>query len=120
MCHFTLISLAQLPLSLAQLQSQMPINMDQLISLDQLISMDASGPGNGEYKEANVEESAGEFYQEYSCKTPPKLDSQTLKLPILTVKHPCLFHSVDMYVCVALSIIVCVWYVIVSLPGRAL
>jgi hypothetical protein len=25
-----------------------------------------------------------------------------------------------MYVCVALSIIVCVWYVIVSLPGRPL
>ena len=112
MGHFTRISLAQLPLSLAQLQSQMPINMDQLISLDQLISMDASSPGNGEYKEANVEESPGYFYQ-----TPPKFDSQTLKLPILTVKHPCLFHSVDMYVCVALSIIVCVWYVIVSLPG---
>ena len=134
MCHFTLISLAQLPLSLAQLQSQMPISMDQLISLDQLISMDASGPGNGEYKEmagkscffrpgavdpameasgfqcSLFEESAGEFYQEHNCKT----------LPILTVKHPCLFHSVDMYVCVALSIIVCVWYVIVSLPGRAL
>ena len=82
--------------------------MDRLLSLDQLISMD-------EYKEANVEESPGDFYQ-----TPPTFDSQTLKLPILTVKHPCLFHSVDMYVCVALSIIVCVWYVAVSLPGRAL
>ena len=135
MCHFTLISLAQLPLSLAQL----PL----------LISMDASDPVGdiaadvlgdipdltvGEYKEmagkscffrpgavdpameasgfqcSLFEESAGEFYQEHNCKT----------LPILTVKHPCLFHSVDMYVCVALSIIVCVWYVIVSLPGRPL
>ena len=92
----------QSPPILALLQSQMPINMDQLISLDQLISMDASGPGNGEYKEmagkscffrpgavdpameasgfqcSLFEESAGEFYQEHNCKT----------LPILTVKHP--------------------------------
>ena len=40
----------------------------------------------------------GQFYQEHNYKT----------FPILTVKHPCLFASVDMYVCVALSIIVCV------------
>jgi hypothetical protein len=40
----------------------------------------------------------GYVYQEHNYKS----------FPILTVKHPCLFASVDMYVCVALSIIVCV------------
>ena len=58
----------------------------------------------GEYKElagrspfqCSLFDEPGQFYQEHNCKT----------LPILTVKHTCLFARVDMYVCVALSIIV--------------
>ena len=91
------------------------VTLALVLLLPLLISMDASDPVGGiaaddlgtfVYISNDVlgaddgikDQEPGDVYQEHNYKS----------FPILTVKHPCLFASVDMYVCVALSIIVCV------------
>ena len=87
----TLALVLLLPL-LISMDALDPIAADDLGTFVHILN-DVPGADDG-----ITDQEPGDFYQEHNYKS----------FPILTVKHPCLFASVDMYVCVALSIIVCV------------